>query len=85
MTTTPAAHIRTWANRAGLAVRDRGRLSPDIVAAYHDAHATAPPSGGDAAAARPEQPGTHVTSCRTVGAKQHWDWPRREAEAGPSS
>ncbi|MGH3494228.1 MAG: Lsr2 family DNA-binding protein, partial [Sciscionella sp.] len=38
---TPApttAEVRTWAREAGLAVADRGRLHPDIWAAWHDAH-----------------------------------------------
>lgn len=32
------ADIRAWALRAGLPVADRGRLRPEIVAAYHAAH-----------------------------------------------
>jgi hypothetical protein len=30
--------IREWARAQGLAVSDRGRLSADVVAHYHDAH-----------------------------------------------
>ncbi|HEX6870144.1 MAG TPA: histone-like nucleoid-structuring protein Lsr2 [Micromonosporaceae bacterium] len=32
------AEIRAWAREQGLAVPDRGRLRPEIVAAWHDAH-----------------------------------------------
>ncbi len=32
------AQVRAWARRAGLVVSDRGRLRPEILAAYADAH-----------------------------------------------
>lgn len=32
------AEIRSWARGAGLAVADRGRLRPEVLAAYHAAH-----------------------------------------------
>ena len=32
------AEIRAWARREGLAVTDRGRLRPEIVTAWHEAH-----------------------------------------------
>jgi hypothetical protein len=85
MTTSSTADIRTWAKSAGLAVGDRGRLSPDIVAAYNDAHSTAAASAASIAAARQEQPDTTTSAGRTVRAKQHWDWARRENTATASS
>lgn len=44
-----SAQVRAWARQAGYAVADRGRLRPDIVAAYDAAHRTSPSS----VAARP--------------------------------
>jgi hypothetical protein len=83
MMTTSTADIRRWAQAAGLAVGDRGRLSPDVVAAYHEAHAKAPASAATIAMARPEPPRT-TSPYRTVRAKQHWDWTRREGGATAS-
>jgi hypothetical protein len=40
-TLPPTAQIRAWARAEGLAVPARGRLRPEIIAAWHDAH-TAP-------------------------------------------
>lgn len=80
MTTSSTADIRKWARVAGLVVGDRGRLSPDIVAAYNDAHAGAPAASTAVAAA-----GTGASPCMTVRAKQHWDWARREGKAKASS
>ena len=34
----PTAQVRAWARGAGLAVSDRGRLRPEVLAAYADAH-----------------------------------------------
>jgi hypothetical protein len=79
MTTSETADIRRWARAAGLAVGDRGRLSPDVIAAYNDAQAEAPASSAALATARPEPPRTNASPGRTVRAKQHWDWARREA------
>lgn len=36
------AEVRAWARAAGLTVPDRGRLRPDILAAYRDAHPAHP-------------------------------------------
>ncbi len=83
MKTTSTADIRRWAQAAGLAVGDRGRLSTDLVAAYNDAHAEAPASAAAIAMAPPEQPRT-TSPYRTVRAKQHWDWTRREGGATAS-
>ncbi len=71
MTTSSAADIRNWAKTVGLAVGDRGRLSPDIVAAYNDAHSAAPVSAAVIATARQERPETNGSPRRTVRAKQH--------------
>ncbi len=84
MTTSSTAVIRNWAKSAGLAVGDRGRLSPDIVAAYNDAHSMAPASAASIAAPE-EQPETTASPHRTVRAKQHWDWARREDRGTASS
>jgi hypothetical protein len=81
MTTSSTADIRKWARAAGLVVGDRGRLSPDIVAAYNDAHAVAPAAAAAVATASQEQPRIDAPPRRTVRAKQHWDWARREAKA----
>jgi len=40
--TPPTAQVRAWARGAGLPVPDRGRLRPEIWAAWHDAN---PPAG----------------------------------------
>jgi hypothetical protein len=85
MTTSSTADVRKWAKRVGLAVGDRGRLSPDLVAAYNDAHSAAPASAAGIATARQEQPETNASPRRTVRAKQHWDWARREDKATASS
>jgi hypothetical protein len=85
MTTSSTADIRKWAKRAGLAVGDRGRLSPDIVAAYNDAHTVAPDAPTRVTTVRQDQPGMNASSRRTVRAKQHWDWARREGAATASS
>jgi hypothetical protein len=85
MTTSSTADIRKWARAAGLVVGDRGRLSPDIVAAYNDAHAVAPAAAAAVATASQDQPGTDASPRRTVRAKQHWDWARREDKARASS
>lgn len=85
MTPSSTADIRKWAKGTGLEVGDRGRLSPDIVVAYNNAHRMAPASARSVAAARTEQPSTKATSPRTVRAKEHWDWARREGgETAPS-
>lgn len=55
LTTFSTADIRTWAKRTGLAVGDRGRLSPDIVPAYNDAH-SATASAASVGRARTEEP-----------------------------
>ncbi|CAM3307508.1 histone-like nucleoid-structuring protein Lsr2 [Tsukamurella hominis] len=34
----PQAVIRAWARREGMEVNDRGRLSAEVVAAFHEAH-----------------------------------------------
>jgi hypothetical protein len=78
MTTSSTADIRKWARAAGLVVGDRGRLSPDIVAAYADAHAVAPAAAAAVATASQEQAGIDGSPRRTVRAKEHWDWARRE-------
>ncbi len=84
MTTSSTADIRNWAKSAGLAVGDRGRLSPDIVAAYNDAHSIAAASAASIAAPQ-QQPETTTSAGRTVRAKQHWDRARRENRATASS
>ncbi|WP_328709918.1 Lsr2 dimerization domain-containing protein [Microbispora hainanensis] len=37
-TTPSSSHIRAWARQHGYAVSDRGRLSEDVLEAYHRAH-----------------------------------------------
>ncbi len=56
-----AAEIRRWAKAHGLAVAERGRLAPHVVAAYEEAQA----SVVDAA-----------PSARRLFAKDRWDWQR---------
>ncbi len=80
MTTSSTADIRDWARAAGLTVGERGRLSPEIIAAYHAAHAEQSPSPATAADHQQQQAATVAGPHRTVRAKQHWDWARREAE-----
>ena len=85
MTTSSTADIRKWARATALVVGDRGRLSPDIIAAYNDAHEEAPAPAAAVATGPQEQSGTDVPPRRTVRAKQHWDWARREGGARASS
>ncbi len=84
MTTSETADIHRWARAAGLAVGDRGRLSPDVITAYNNAHTEAPAYAAAVATARQEQPRTNASPGRTVRAKQHWDWAVREREATTS-
>ena len=34
----PTSEVRAWARAAGITVSDRGRLRPEIMQAWHDAH-----------------------------------------------
>jgi hypothetical protein len=44
--------LRAWARKRGMQVGDRGRLSPDVLAAWRAAHA-GPPTARRAAAGKP--------------------------------
>lgn len=66
-TAPAAAAVRAWARENGLAVGERGRLSPDLVDAYEAAHRPAP-------ARQEHQPKPGIG--RTVKAKARWDWQR---------
>ncbi|HVM29032.1 MAG TPA: hypothetical protein VM433_15345 [Mycobacteriales bacterium] len=86
------ADVRAWARNRGVPVGDRGRLSPDLVAAYvaekGGASASRPPAprrggGPRRGTARAEDAGvpdapTLNVPARTVHAKTPWDWPRLE-------
>jgi hypothetical protein len=57
MTTASTADIRRWARSEGLVVGDRGRLSPDVVAAYQAGLVERPTvPGASAEVAVPEKP-----------------------------
>lgn len=45
MAPTPAAVVRRWAKENGFPVGDRGRLSPEVLAAFAAAHEGAQPVG----------------------------------------
>ncbi len=82
------AVVRQWARERGVAVGERGRLSPDLVAAYLAEH------GGKASAASPAParararstgaPGSRARTLpspragRVVRAKSPWNWPSLE-------
>lgn len=75
------AEIRQWARAGGLPVGDRGRLSPDLVAAYQrralvsDASAV---GGSRPQPVTPDPPGpvSALAAVRVVRAKERWDWQR---------
>jgi len=39
----PTREVRAWARAQGMAVSDRGRLRPEVLAAWHEAHAPSEP------------------------------------------
>lgn len=72
MTTAGApstSEVRTWAREQGLPVGDRGRLSPDLVAAYSSAHG----EGVERQDAPAHQHAPRPSISRTVKAKARWN------------
>lgn len=71
--TIETSAVRAWAREQGLPVGDRGRVSPDLVAAYVAAHGEGV-EHHDAPARQEHQPRPGIA--RTVKAKPRWDWQR---------
>ncbi len=77
------AQVRQWARSHGYAVGDRGRLSPNLVAAYlaDQRRSGSRPDDNDGRAAVPSAPGSEAEPARrVVRAKSPWNWPQLEQE-----
>jgi hypothetical protein len=87
------AEVRQWARARGYAVGDRGRLSPNLVAAYLADQPGAPagPRPADAerrkaaaVAPKPRDGGrTTQPGQRVVRAKTPWNWPQLQQDGRP--
>lgn len=76
MTTPTTAELRSWARAHGMDVGDRGRLSPEVRAAWDAAHGAGGPAATEAA---PSRVAAATTTSRRTAAATVRPAPRRTA------